>query len=39
MIEITISWGAQFQRTEADVIQGLIVDTEGFIRIFDQLMY
>ncbi len=38
MVEITISWGGQLQGPEADVIQSLIVDAEGFIRILNQLM-
>ena len=38
MVKITVCGGVQFQRSEADVVESLIVDTEGLIRVFDKLV-
>ena len=39
MVEITIGGCAQLQGTEADVVEGLVVDTEALIRVLHQLMH
>ena len=38
MVQITIGRCRQLECPEADIVQGLIIDTESLIRIFDQLM-
>ena len=38
MIQITISGRGQFQSSEANIVQSFIVDAEGFVSIFDQLV-
>ena len=38
MIKISIGWCGKLQGTEANVIEGFIVNAEGFICVFYQLM-
>lgn len=38
MVQITVCGRRQFQRAEADVVKGFIVDTESFVGVLDQLM-
>lgn len=38
MVQVTVSRSGQLERTETDVVQRFIVDTERLVRIFHQLM-
>ena len=38
MVQVTIAGGGELQRAEADVVQGLVIDTEGLIRVLNQLV-
>jgi hypothetical protein len=38
MVQIAIGRCRQLECPEADVVEGLIIDAESLIRIFDQLM-
>lgn len=38
MIEVAIGGWSQFKGSEANIVKGLVVDTEGFIGVFDQLV-
>ena len=38
VVEITVCWCCEFQGTEADVVEGLIVDTIGLISVLNKLM-
>lgn len=38
MVEITISGSRQFEGSEANIVQGFVIDTEGFVRVFDKLV-
>ena len=38
MVEVTICGGCEFQGSEADVVEGFIVNAVGFICVFNQLM-
>jgi hypothetical protein len=38
MVKISIGWGGQFQGSEADIVQGFVIDTHALIGILDQLM-
>jgi len=33
MVEITIGGGSELERSEADVVQGLVVDAEGLVGV------
>ena len=35
MVEIAVGWGSEFEGSEADVVQGLVVDAERFVRVLD----
>lgn len=39
VVEITVCWGRQLEGAEANIVQSLIVDTEGLVRILDELVY
>lgn len=38
MVEVTVGGRRQFEGTEADVIQSLVVNTVRLVRVFDELM-
>ncbi len=38
MVEVSVGWCGQFESTEADVVQGLVVDTVGLVCVLYQLM-
>ena len=38
MVQVSVGRSGQFKGSEADIIQSFIVNAEGFISIFDQLM-
>lgn len=38
MVEISVGWSGEFERAEADVIEGFIVNTVGFICVLYQLV-
>ena len=38
VVEVAICRGRQLEGTEADIVQGLIVDTESLVRVFDELV-
>ena len=38
MVQIAVCWCGQFQRSEADVVQSLVVDTVGLICVLNKLM-
>ena len=37
MVQVAIGWRGQLEGAEADVIEGLIVNAEGLIRVFHKL--
>jgi hypothetical protein len=37
MVEIAIGWGSEFEGSEADVVQGLVVDAERLVGVLNQL--
>jgi len=39
MVEVTVRRCRQFEGTEADVIQSLVVNTERLVRVLDQLVH
>ncbi len=38
MIEVAVGGRSQFKGAEADIVKGLVVDTESFICVLDQLV-
>lgn len=38
MVQITVGGRSELESPEADVVERLVIDAEGFIRVFDQLM-
>lgn len=38
VVEITVRGGSQFESAHANLVQGLVVDTEGLVRVLDELM-
>ena len=38
MVEIAVRRGRQLQRSEADVVQSLVVDAESFVGVLDELV-
>jgi hypothetical protein len=37
-VEVTVGWLGQLEGSEADVVEGLVVDTEGLVRVLDELV-
>ena len=38
MVEITISGGGELEGSEADIVEGFVVDDHTFVSVFDELM-
>jgi hypothetical protein len=38
VVQVTISWGGEFQGSEADIVEGLVINTVGLIGVLDELM-
>jgi hypothetical protein len=38
VVEVTVGWVVELQGSHADVVESLVVDTEGLIRVLDQLV-
>merc|ERR1711970_1136483 len=38
MVQITIGWGGQFKGTEADVVEGFVIDAVGLVGVLNELM-
>ena len=38
MVQVPVCWCCQFQGSEADVIQSLVIDTERLVSVFNQLV-
>ena len=38
MVQVAVSGSTEFQCTETDIVQGLVVNAECFIRVFNELM-
>ena len=39
VVQVSVSRGGEFEGSETDVVQGLVVDTKGFVGVFNQLMH
>ena len=38
VVKVTVGWGGQLQGTEADVVQGFVVQNHDFVGVFNQLV-
>jgi hypothetical protein len=38
VVEIAVSWGGELEGLQANVVQSLVVDTEGLVRVLNELM-
>merc|ERR1712206_61133 len=38
MVQISVGWGGQFQGSEADIVEGLVVNAHDIIGVLDELM-
>ena len=38
VVQVAIAGRIELQGAEADIVQGLVVDTEGLVRVLDQLV-
>ena len=38
VVQVTVGGGGQFEGSEADIVQGFVVDDHTFVGVFDQLM-
>jgi hypothetical protein len=39
VVEVAVGRGGELERTEADVIEGLVVNAEGLVRVLDELVH
>lgn len=39
MVQVTVCRCIELERPEADIVERLVVDTEGLVRVFDQLVH
>ena len=38
MVQVSVGWGGQFQRSEADIVEGLVIDTVGLVCVLNKLV-
>ena len=38
MVQVSVGGGGQFQSSEADVVEGFVVNDHALVGVFDQLM-
>lgn len=38
VVQVTVAGGSELQGAEADIVQSLVIDTEGLVRVLDQLV-
>ena len=38
MIKITVGWGGELEGSEADIVEGFVIDDLDLISVLDQLM-
>lgn len=38
VVQVSVGWGGQLQGSEADVVQGFVINDHDFIGVFDELM-
>ena len=38
MVQVTVCWGGEFQGSEADIVESLVVDTVGLVGVLNELV-
>jgi hypothetical protein len=38
VVQVTVGWGGEFQSSEADIVEGLVINAVGLVGVFDQLV-
>lgn len=38
VVEVTVCWGGELEGSEADIVEGFVVNDEGFVSVFDELV-
>ena len=38
VVQVTVSGGVELQGSETDIVKGLVIDTEGLVRVLDKLV-
>jgi len=38
VVEVAVGWGCQLEGTEADIVEGLVIDDHALISVFDELV-
>ena len=38
MVQVTVGWGGEFQGSEADIVESLVVDTVGLVGVLNELV-
>ena len=38
MVKISVGWGGELEGSEADIIEGFVINAHNLIGVFDQLM-
>ena len=38
MVQVTVGGGVELQGSETDIVEGLVIDTEGLVRVLDKLV-
>ena len=39
MVKITICWSSEFESSETDIVEGLVVNNHTLVSVLNQLMY
>ena len=38
VVQVTVRWRGELERAEANVVERLVIDTEGLVRVLDELV-
>ena len=38
MVQVTVGWGGEFKGTEADIVEGLVINAVGLVSVLNELM-
>ena len=38
MVQVTVGWGGELEGSEADVVEGLVVNAKGLVGVFYKLV-
>jgi len=38
VVKVTVCWGGELEGSEADIVEGFVINGEGFVGVFDKLV-